>query len=65
MLPPAPTIPATDPSAFLLMNGTTEYVAPSDICTNRLKTIIAGIASASTRHLREEATARRLRQTTR
>ena len=47
-LPPAPTMPATDPSAFLLMNGTTEYVAPSDICTNRLKTTSAGMARAST-----------------
>src|ERR1019366_928033 len=34
--PPAPTIPETDPSDFLLMNGTTEYVAPQPICTNRL-----------------------------
>ena len=47
-LPPAPTMPATEPSAFRLMNGTTEKVAPSDICTNRLKTTRAGTASAST-----------------
>ena len=33
----------------MLINGTTEYVAPSDICTNRLNTIIIGMASASTR----------------
>ncbi len=33
------------------MNGTTENVAPSAICTNRLKTISAGRASASASRL--------------
>ena len=28
-LPPAPTIPETEPIAFLLIKGTTENVAPS------------------------------------
>ena len=34
-LPPAPTMPLTAPSARRLMNGTTAYVAPFDIFTNR------------------------------
>lgn len=33
-----PTIPATEPSALWLTKGTTAKVAPSAICTNRLKT---------------------------
>ncbi len=41
-------MPATAPSAFLLMNGTTEKVAPSDICTKRLKRINVAIAIGST-----------------
>ena len=45
VLPPAPTMPDTEPSARRLMNGTTKKVAPSDICTNRLNTIIEAIAS--------------------
>ena len=44
-LPPAPTMPATAPSAFWLMKGTTEKVAPSAICTNRLNTSIAAMAT--------------------
>ncbi len=39
-LPPAPTIPATLPTAFLFINGTTAYVAPFDILTNNAKPII-------------------------
>ena len=35
----------TKPMLRLLINGTTEYVAPSDIWVNKLKTIIAPIAT--------------------
>ena len=42
-LPPAPTMPETEPSAFLLMNGTTEYVAPLDIFTKRPNSISIGM----------------------
>ena len=38
-LPPAPTIPATEPSA-LVNEGHYREHCPSDICTKRLKTII-------------------------
>jgi hypothetical protein len=41
-------MPATDPSALRLMNGTTENVAPSAIWTKTMNTIIAGTANTKT-----------------
>ncbi len=48
IFPPAATTPVTNPSAFLLIKGTTEYVAPSAIWTNKLKRTIPAIAKGRT-----------------
>jgi hypothetical protein len=43
-LPPAPTMPATEPDTFGLRYGTRPNVDPSALWTNRLKVIKAAIA---------------------
>ncbi len=48
ILAPTPTMPAIEFKQFLLINDTTEYVAPSDICTNNEKKSIVLIAKGHT-----------------